>query len=321
MRATSAANPDRETSEPRSIEKKPTFKPAAAAVRVLEAMLIVAAPLTSADPSPAGRPTIEASDHRLWPRYAGLPIAAQTEAPVGIPVPALAGQSAGAARAALRRAGLNWRQQTQPGEATPPGRVVGTLPSAGELVEKGATVTLIVAAPVKVSVPSVGGESISEAGAALRRLGLNWRRQERADATAPPGTVIGTLPSAGQAIAKGATVTLIVAKAVTPVYRDPATRMSRPEPYDAGSPAVRFRQLDTPYAPGAGAARPPPTTQWSSGQPSSGYAPAPSYPATPPARTPLSGRRADRPPLRQCACRELTPSAGGLRHARNRCVR
>ena len=248
---------------------------------VLEAMLIVMAPLTSA---------AEASDHRLWPRYAGLPIAApQTEAPIGIPVPALAGQSARAAAAWLRRAGLNRRRQKQTGETTPPGRVMGTSPSAGELVEKGATVTLIVAAPVKVSVPSVGGEGISEAGAALRRLGLNWRRQERANATAPPGTVIGTLPSAGQAIAKGGTVTPIVAKPVRPVYRDPAIRMSRPGPYDAGSPAVQFRQLDTPYAPSTGAAQPPPTTQWSSGQPSGGYAPASSYPATPPARTPLSG--------------------------------
>jgi hypothetical protein len=203
-------------------------------------------------------------------RLTGLPTAgAPSEAPAGIAAPTLAGQSAAAAAATLRRMGLTVRQRTAPSEMVPPGRVIATAPAAGEILFKGATVTLIVAAPVKVPVPAVTGLGVDEAAGALRRLGLHWRRQTRQSAAIAPGRVIATAPAVGQSIPKGGAVTLFVAVAPAPVHAAPADRA----PYPAGN------QFGQPYP----SYRPPPVAA----PPPAYSTPAPAYAA--PAQTPLSG--------------------------------
>jgi hypothetical protein len=139
------------------------------------------------------------------------------EVPIGVPVPPVVGQPGASATAALGRAGFKPQRQEEPSETTPPGRVIGTSPPAGALVDKGSTVIVIVAAPVRVLVPRVVGQRVGDAAAALGRVGLKWLRREQSGEKVTPGTVISTLPIAGQSVEKGATVTLVIAKAV---YRD-----------------------------------------------------------------------------------------------------
>ena len=137
--------------------------------------------------------------------------------PTSLPVPPVVGQPGASAIAALDRAGFKPQRQEEPSETTPPGRVIGTSPPAGALVDKGSTVIVIVAAPVRVLVPRVVGQRVGDAAAVLGRVGLKWLRREQSGEKVTPGTVISTLPIAGQSVEKGATVTLVIAKAV---YRD-----------------------------------------------------------------------------------------------------
>jgi hypothetical protein len=57
----------------------------------------------------------------------------------------------------------------------------------------------------------------------LGHIGLKWQRREQPSERAIPGTVINTVPVAGQSEEKGATVTLVIAKAI---YRDAAENMA-----------------------------------------------------------------------------------------------
>src|SRR5690348_16715042 len=145
---------------------------------------------------------------------AGLPTVTPTvAAPTGIPVPSVVGQSGASAVAALRRAGLKSRRQEEATDTAPAGQVVGTSPAAGAMVDKGSAVTVIIAAPVRVAVPRVAGQTVAAATAALGRAGLKWQRREQPSEQGSPGTVIGTSPAAGQSVGKGAIVTLVVATA------------------------------------------------------------------------------------------------------------
>jgi beta-lactam-binding protein with PASTA domain len=94
--------------------------------------------------------------------------------------------------------------------------VMGTLPPAGTLVDKGSTVIMTIAAPVAVLVPRVVGQRVGAATAVLGRVGLKSQRREQPSAKATSGTVISTSPVAGQSVEKGATVTLVIAKAIYP---------------------------------------------------------------------------------------------------------
>jgi PASTA domain len=168
-------------------------------------------------------------DHRAGQYFfVGLPILAPEVAmPTSLPVPPVVGQPGASAIAALDRAGFKSQRQEEPSETTPPGRVIGTSPSAGVLVDKGSTVIVIVAVPVRVVVPRVVGQRAGDATAALGRVGLKWQRREQSSERVTPGTVISTLPIAGQSVEKGATVTLAIAKAV---YRDSRVETPRLPP-------------------------------------------------------------------------------------------
>ena len=222
--------------------------------------------------------TVASDRHAGQYFLAGLPILApEVEVPTSVPVPTVVDQPGASAIAALGRAGLKSRRQEEPSETTPPGRVIGTSPPAGALVDKGSTVIVIVAAPVRVLVPRVVGQRGGDATAALGRVGLKWQRREQPSERVTPGTVISTFPIAGQSIEKGATVTLVIAKAV---YRDAAVEM----------PPLLPNRIGT-IAPST--AEPPPTAS------STGYVaprmPSPFGPASgaepvaPPAPAPLSG--------------------------------
>jgi PASTA domain len=211
-------------------------------------------------------------------------------APVGVPVPPVVGQPGPSAIAALKRAGFKSRRQEEPSETIPPGRVMGTSPPAGTLVDKGSTVIVTIAAPVGVLMPRVVGQRVGTATAALGRVGLKWQRREQPTERATPGTVISTLPVAGQSVEKGATVTLVIAKAI---YRGtaadavplPPNRTEAVAPWIAVLPPATTstgsfsQRASNPFGSSSAQAVPPPIP-----------APAaPSVPTRPPAPAVLSG--------------------------------
>jgi hypothetical protein len=211
-------------------------------------------------------------------------------APVGISVPSVVGQPGRSAIAALSRAGFKSRRQEEPSETIPPGRVMGTSPPAGTLLDKGSTVIVTIAAPVGVLVPRVVGQSVGTATAALGRVGLKSQRREQPSARATPGTVISTSPVAGQSVEKGATVTLVIAKAI---YRDTAADAAALPP-NRTEPAAPRMAVSPPATTGAGSfsqrASNPFGSSSAQAVPTPTPAPAaPPVPTTPPAPAALSG--------------------------------
>ncbi|MFL5268401.1 MAG: PASTA domain-containing protein [Stellaceae bacterium] len=211
------------------------------------------------------------------------PVAAR----VGVPVPPVVGQPGPSAIAALSRAGFKSRRQEEPSDTVPPGRVIGTSPLAGTLVDKGSTVIVTIAAPVGVVVPRVVGQKVGTATAALGRVGLKSQRREQPSARATPGTVISTLPIAGQSVEKGATVTLVIAKAI---YRDTATDAALLPPNQTEAVAPRMAVLP-PATTSTGSFSPRASTAFgsSSAQAVSPPVPAPAAPSAPTTPPVLSG--------------------------------
>jgi beta-lactam-binding protein with PASTA domain len=130
------------------------------------------------------------------------------------------------------------------------------------MVNKGETVTLVVAVPVRVGVPRVVGQPLTRALATLNRAGLKAQRQEETSDKVAAGKVINTAPPAGQLVDKGTTIVVVVAKAPAharppPAAEHPAaeTTETRPEP-----PVQQAEPSPAPV--GTGAARP-----WSPGPP------------------------------------------------------
>ncbi|MET8567946.1 Stk1 family PASTA domain-containing Ser/Thr kinase [Streptomyces sp. NPDC004783] len=96
------------------------------------------------------------------------------------------------------------------------GTVLNQDPDPGTEREKGSTITLEVAKPVeKETVPDVLGRTCEEAKAQMQASNLvaTCSEQPTTDAN-QDGKVVSTTPSAGQAVDKGSSVTIVVGKAV-----------------------------------------------------------------------------------------------------------
>lgn len=187
--------------------------------------------------------------------------------PAGIAVPPVGGQPVAEAVAALARAGFKWQREDQPSDAVAAGRVVSSSPAAGQMIDKGSTVTLVVAVPVRVGVPRVIGQPLTKALTALSRAGLKAQRQEETSDRMGAGKVISIAPPAGQLVDKGTTVVLVVAKAPARPKPPPATERPAAETASARreTPAAPVQQPEPAPAPvGTGAARPwaPGPPQW-----------------------------------------------------------
>jgi eukaryotic-like serine/threonine-protein kinase len=93
------------------------------------------------------------------------------------------------------------------------GRVIETAPSEGTSVRKGTTVTLVVSrGKQKVAVPDVVGSAREDAERTIQDAGLQVSASEEESEEAP-GTVLRQDPAGGTEIAKGKTVSIVVAKA------------------------------------------------------------------------------------------------------------
>ncbi|WP_300018649.1 Stk1 family PASTA domain-containing Ser/Thr kinase [Pseudonocardia sp.] len=120
-------------------------------------------------------------------------------------------------------------------DAAPAGQVTRTDPPGGRLL-RGSSVSLTVSTG-RPTVPAIeAGTAIADAEQRIRDAGLNPVQSTAArefDDTVPEGAVIRTEPAAGEAVAIGAAVTLVVSRGVEPP----------PEPQVATVPLLLGREL------------------------------------------------------------------------------
>ncbi|HTE58955.1 MAG TPA: PASTA domain-containing protein [Solirubrobacteraceae bacterium] len=130
------------------------------------------------------------------------------------PVPLVQGMTAEEAATALRQGGFKSDERREFSDTVKSGRVIETSPPEGSVARKGTTVTLVVSrGPENVAVPDVVGRPRDEAERTLQDAGLQTSAKEEESADAEPGTVLRQDPGAGSQLAKGKTVSLVVAKA------------------------------------------------------------------------------------------------------------
>jgi serine/threonine-protein kinase len=146
-------------------------------------------------------------------------------------VPKVVGLHATTAQTVLERAGFKTDVQRFVNPA-PPDEVFGQDPGAGEKADKGSTVVIRVSqGPPQKVVPDVIGDSEKDAKKALKEEGFKVKASKEFSETVPEGSVIRTIPGAGEKADAGTEVTIVVSKGTQPVAvpnvvgqsREPAT--------------------------------------------------------------------------------------------------
>jgi len=140
-------------------------------------------------------------------------------------VPDLGGKSQAEAQAALSAAGLELGSVIPEQSATvPAGLVIRQDPPAGQQVEKGSSVNIVVStgppptptptpspSASEVQVPNVYGMPSSLAERELSAVGLLADYRSRTGTGQQPGTVVHVKPDAGTVVSRGSTVVLFIA--------------------------------------------------------------------------------------------------------------
>ena len=128
-------------------------------------------------------------------------------------VPDLSGMTANEAQQALKKAGLTAKAGTsQNSETVEKDHVISQDPAAGTMVDAGSTVTYVISLGAdKVAVPDVHGESQGSAIAKLQNAGFEVVANDTTyDDTVPEGYVVSQSPAAGEMMAKGSTISLVI---------------------------------------------------------------------------------------------------------------
>ncbi len=131
-------------------------------------------------------------------------------------VPDVAGQPERQALKTLREIGLRPRERSHPSSTLRAGLAIGTIPAAGNELQRGQRITLLISSGAKrVSVPSVIGEQQDAADTQLRDAGLIPNFENR-DSNAPAGQVIAQDPAGGTIVRQHTTVTVVVSNGPAP---------------------------------------------------------------------------------------------------------
>jgi beta-lactam-binding protein with PASTA domain len=121
------------------------------------------------------------------------------------------GETLDDAQSRLSDAGFSYRVFQETSESVGAGKVTRTDPAAGSLVERGSEVKLYVSSgKEQVTIPDVSGQEEYEAANALGARSLSVERVLQPSDSVESGKVIGTNPAAGQSVAKGSKIQLIV---------------------------------------------------------------------------------------------------------------
>ena len=134
-------------------------------------------------------------------------------APAGKAVPDLINVAYDRAEAALDDLGLVAKRVDEPNGDITEGNVTRTDPAAGTVMAAGQVVTVFVSTGMERSeVPDLNGKSEADARAAIEAAGLKVGAVNSANnASLEAGVVISASPAAGSIVAKGSTVSLVVA--------------------------------------------------------------------------------------------------------------
>jgi eukaryotic-like serine/threonine-protein kinase len=131
--------------------------------------------------------------------------------PAQVTVPRVIGLDLAGATDELTKAGLKIGTQTQTeGEPNQVGKIISSDPEPGTKVKGASLVNLAVGIEsANIAIPSVVGQSASDAQGTLEDAGFTVKRQD-VDAGGDEGSVAGTVPQAGTQAKKGSEVTLQV---------------------------------------------------------------------------------------------------------------
>jgi serine/threonine-protein kinase len=146
--------------------------------------------------------------------------------PGQVTVPTVVGQDQAGAQATLANSGLKVSAISQESDQ-PAGTVLSQDPGAGTTVDKGSTVTIVVARePNRVTVPGVVGEDEGSASSTLSAAGLGVSIADRAVSSPDKdGQVLSQHPAGGRRVSQGATVTITVGR-----FSGPAPSPKPPSP-------------------------------------------------------------------------------------------
>jgi serine/threonine-protein kinase len=141
-----------------------------------------------------------------------------------VAVPVAVGTQRSVAVARIRARGLSPSVSEQESQA-PAGQVISQSPSAGERVDPGSTVSIVVSKGVaKVKMPNVIGDLRADAVGTLRALDLRVTVVEQdTDVEAQDGRVVDQFPPPGRELQKGDSVTIQVGRFVAPPPTTPTT--------------------------------------------------------------------------------------------------
>jgi beta-lactam-binding protein with PASTA domain len=135
-----------------------------------------------------------------------------------VTVPRLAGRTAVDAILRLARTGLAAALgEPEESSTVPAGRVIRSIPAAGERVERGSWVQYVLSRgpPPGVAVPQLAGRTETEAVGLLARVGLNAAPGAPEGSSAvPAGRVIRSAPAAGTRVGRGSLVRYILSRGV-----------------------------------------------------------------------------------------------------------
>ncbi len=135
-----------------------------------------------------------------------------SEGPPPRPVPNLSGDTGQAAAAQLSAAGFGESVSDSYSETVPSGQVISWSPSSG-MHSYGTVVSVTVSkGPKPRKVPSLSGDGLDHARRLLAALGLGVSKQEVYSSSVKAGKVVATVPSAGQSVQRGSTITVEVSK-------------------------------------------------------------------------------------------------------------
>jgi beta-lactam-binding protein with PASTA domain len=136
-----------------------------------------------------------------------------SKGPQPVPVPSLAGDTAGAAVSALTLGHLGYHEApAQFSETVSAGEVISWSPTDVN-VAPGTVVTFVISkGPRQRIVPNIAGETWSQAAAAIQALRLVPVEQFAYSNTILQGKVINTVQPAGTTLPRGATVDVVVSK-------------------------------------------------------------------------------------------------------------
>lgn len=135
-----------------------------------------------------------------------------------VEVPEVTGGPQAVATQMLQSAGLKLGAVSKEATDAVVGSVISQSPAAGSKVDKGTAVDLVISnGPDKVAVPDLKGLTRSEALKALSEAGMTSVQTAEYDAYVAKDTVIDQLPAAGEKVAPGSAVGMLVSLGARPV--------------------------------------------------------------------------------------------------------